>query len=159
MKHNCLPGIAICLFLLLASCTAEKTLIPENLPGRYSGSQKATVRFRKGLGDYVFLKAPGPVVCEVIISPGGEIEGKLGGARFEDCRVLANRGAIGRMLGLATDFKISGHLRGQIFPGDTIGKREIDVPFSQLADSLSGSIFQRKGADLFPLSGFELRRQ
>ena len=62
------------------------------------------------------------------------------------------------MLHLSTDFKITGQLRGNIFPGDTISLREIVVPFTQTGDSLSGSIFHRIDASLYPISGFELRR-
>ncbi len=148
------------LSFLLFSCSGEKAaLLPSDLSGQFSGILPATVRFKKSFGDYVFIRSGSPVSCRVRIAEDGRVEGKLGAAGFEDCRVLKNRGFIGKMLHLSTDFKISGNLRGNIFPGDTISLREIVVPFTQEGDSLSGSIFQRNGASLFPISGFELHRE
>jgi len=66
---------------------------------------------------------------------------------------------LGRWLNLATDFKISGRLEGQIFKGDTIQVKQISIPFTQIGDSLTGSIFHREGNSLFPMSGFELGRK
>jgi hypothetical protein len=57
---------------------------------------------------------------------------------------------------LATDFRIAGRLEGPIFQGDTIQVKQISIPFTQIVDSLTGSIFQMEGNSLFPMAGFEL---
>ncbi len=160
LMHKALNFISACsLFMVLFSCTGEKAaLIPSGLSGQFSGNQPATVRFKRGFGDYVFIRSASPVACNVHIGEDGQVDGELGSASFDHCRVVQNRGFIGKMLHLSTDFKITGHLRGNIFPGDTISLREIVVPFTQSGDSLNGSIFHRIDASLFPISGFELRR-
>ena len=146
--------------ILMLGCSPEKPgTFPEiqtGLQGEWKGSGEAKVRFVRGFGDYVFLSSDAPVLCAIRIETNGKVEGKLGTAIFRDCRVESNRGALGRFLNLATDFRISGRLEGPIFQGDTIQVKQISIPFTQIGDSLTGSIFHRDGNSLFPMSGFEL---
>jgi hypothetical protein len=146
--------------ILMLDCSPEKPgTFPENqtgLYGEWKGSGEAKVRFVRGFGDYVFLSSGAPVPCFIRIDPNGKVEGNLGTAIFRDCRIEPNRGALGRWLNLATDFRISGRLEGEIFQGDTIQLKQISIPFTQIGDSLTGSVLHRDGNSLFPMSGFEL---
>lgn len=146
-------------FVFLTSCNAgKKVAAPAGLEGRYLGKMEAKVRFKKGLGDFVFVRSGKEIPCVVTILKDGEVSGNLGDARFEGCCLFANRNAFERLLNFATEVKICGQLNGNIFPGDTIRSREISIPFYQINDSLSGSVFQKNGLDLFPISGFELKK-
>ncbi len=149
--------------ILMLGCSPEKpgTLpeIQDGLQGEWNGKEVAKVRFVRGFGNYVFLSSGAPVPCFIRIETNGNVEGKLGTAIFRDCRVESNRGALGRFLNLATDFRISGRLEGPIFQGDTIQVKQISIPFTQIGDSLTGSIFHREGNSLFPMAGFELVRK
>ena len=146
--------------ILMLGCSPEKPgTIPEiqtGLQGDWKGSGEAKVRFVRGFGDYVFLSSGAPVLCSIRIETNGNVEGNLGTATFRACRIESNRGALGRFLNLATDFRISGKLEGPIFQGDTIQIKQISIPFTQIGDSLTGSIFHRDGNSLFPMAGFEL---
>ena len=149
--------------ILMLGCSPEKPgSLPEfqtQLNGEWTGKEVAKVRFVRSFGNYVFLSSGAPVPCFIRIEPNGKVEGNLGTAIFRGCRIEPNRGALGRWLNLATDFRIAGRLEGPIFQGDTIQEKQISIPFTQIGDSLTGSIFQREGNSLFPMSGFELVRK
>ena len=146
--------------ILMLGCSPEKPgtipKIQDELQGEWNGNEVAKVRFVRGFGDYVFLSSGAPVPCFIRIEPNGKVEGNLGTAIFRGCGIEPNRGALGRWLNLATDFRIAGRLEGPIFQGDTIQVKQISIPFTQIVDSLTGSIFQMEGNSLFPMAGFEL---
>lgn len=151
--------LASAMMLCLLSCSGEKKQgIPEFLSGRYEGKQGVTLRSKTGFARYVFNKSSGPVKCSIEISKEGLVIGKLGNAVFQDASVLPNRNALERWLNLSTDYKITGRLISPVFDGDTVRERRVSIPFVCQGDSLSGSIFEGAGFEIYPLSGFELRR-
>jgi len=60
------------------------------------------------------------------ISTDGTVTGRIGGAELSGCFVVANRGWLGRLLHVKTDFIIRGTVVGAVAP--RLGKRK---PFDQ----------------------------
>jgi hypothetical protein len=151
--------ISVAVMLYLPSCTGERMQqIPEYLPGKYEGHLSVTVRSKIGFAKYVFRKSPAPVKCAVEVSNDGMINGKLGNALFKDASIRPNRNAFERWLNMGTDYKITGKLISPVFDGDTVRERSVSIPFVNHGDSLSGSIFEGSGFEIYPLTGFELKR-
>jgi len=149
--------LAICsLYLLFVSC--KQWEVPTDLIGNWQSKQKITVR-NKVNGKYVFINAPDSIPLEFIIDEKGNVNGHLGNAVFENCKVQKNRSDLGKKLNLATDYVIKGNLKGTIFPEDPHMTKEISAPFNVKNNKMEGSLFQMFGLDLYPVTGMDAVRQ
>jgi hypothetical protein len=141
--------------IFFVSCS--KWVIPRELVGTWSATQVVTVRYNTGIMSFRFVKDT--VTIAMSIQENGSILGTLGGAKFENCTVSANRGWFGRMFNLNTDYIITGNLAGRIFAQDTLSAKEISAPFNVVRDTLRGGIFHTQGMDAFPMVTLRLSRQ
>jgi hypothetical protein len=130
--------------------------VPDNrLIGRWQG----TDRFF-GLSHEEGSAAHGQaqyVEAKLTISPDGTVEGRIGGAELNACRIEANRGWFGRMLRIKTDFIIRGKMVGRVSADSETGTHTISVPLDLDGDQLDGSIFVIRGAFSFPYPFLKLR--
>lgn len=147
--------------LVLASCIAyvlfiscKQWEVPSHLIGNWQAKQKVTVRDKQN-GHFVFIPAPDSILIKFSIDKDGNISGQLGNATFTNCKVMKNRGDLGRKLNLATDYVIKGELNGAIFEGDPHLKKEISAPFDVNQNKMNGSLFQLFGMDLYPVTGMD----
>lgn len=149
--------LASCLaYVLFISC--KQWEVPSHLIGNWQAKQKVTVRYKPD-GKFVFVNAPDSILIQFSIDKEGYVSGQLGNATFTNCKVLKNRGDLGRKLNLATDYVIKGELNGAIFEGDPHLKKEISAPFDVKENKMSGSLFQLFGMDLYPMTGMDAVRE
>ncbi|MCX6153683.1 MAG: hypothetical protein NT007_05955 [Candidatus Kapabacteria bacterium] len=164
MKHKRLYLSIVGLIALISIIWAlSETSYTWKIPSEIAGStwltkQKVTIRF-ENVNGYSFLAAPDSVDLFLNISLNGKVTGNLGNATFQGCSVHKNRGWVGRMLNIATDYTIRGKLKGSIFPSDTIMEKEIMMPMGIENNSLHGTIFQKSGVlDIYPMLSFKLKK-
>lgn len=143
-------------YLLFISCAPWE--VPTHLVGNWQAKQKVTVR-QKQNGKFVFIAAPDSIPVKFSIDKDGKVSGQIGNATFENCKVVKNRGDLGRKLNLATDYVIKGELNGAIFEGDPNLKKEISAPFDVNENKMKGSLFQMFGIDLYPMTGMDAMRE
>jgi hypothetical protein len=145
------------LFLTAAGTSPAAAQQPASLAGHWSAQPVVSVRSRPPGGGYQFTR--NPVVIDLRVAEDGRVEGTVGGATLVDGALRRNRGWLGRMLHVKTDFIIRGRLEGPIFPGDTIREKRISAPFDLREGAMHGSLFHLVGIDLYPLvSDLDLRR-
>lgn len=150
-------SLAGCLaYFLFVSC--KQWEVPPSLVGNWQSKQKVTVR-DKQRGDFVFINAPDSISLQFNIDANGNVSGHLGDAVFENCKVQKNRSESGKRLNLATDYIIKGELKGAIFSSDPHLKKEINAPFDIRNNKMEGSLFQRFGLDLYPITGMDAIRK
>ena len=142
-------------YLLFISCAPWE--VPAHLVGDWQSKQKVTVCHKQN-GKFIFIAAPDSILVKFRIDTDGNVIGQLGNASFTNCKVLKNRGDLGRKLNLATDYVIKGELTGAIFEGDPHTKKEISAPFDIKENKMSGSLFQMFGIDLYPMTGMDARK-
>jgi len=98
-----------------------------------------------------------PVVTDLTIAPDGTVTGHVGGAKFQDCVVQANRGWLGRMLNIETDFIIRGNLIGSVVPGSEGGSHVITAPFNFKNGHIDGTLFNVSSPFIYPYPILPLR--
>ena len=140
-------------YCLFAACT--NWTVPESLVGKWEGKDKVTVRIKVN-GEFVFIKAQDSIPFIINIQSDGTVQGSLGGAKFNNCKISKNRGELGKKLNLATDFVIKGDLSGKIFENDPEVIKKISMPFDNKNGNLKGSLFQMFGLDLYPVADVNL---
>jgi hypothetical protein len=112
--------------------------LSESLTGTYTGNSRIISRYYKD-GQYIFYEDN--VDVSIQITSNQIVSGHVGRAVFEDCKVLKNRGWIGRQLNIKTDFLITGKLLGSTFSRDSILNKDISIPFNSGNGELKGSLF------------------
>lgn len=101
------------------------------------------------------------VAVNITIYEDATVEGALGEATFKECRLKQNRGELGRMLNLATDYVVmDGYLAGPIVSGhDENDKKSFMMPFNLVEDHLQGGLnWQQQWKYPYPLCGIDLER-
>ncbi len=151
--------------LVLSGCGQSHSIILDEsnggtaLIGTWSGKQFVQVRYSTGFMKFRFVKSSDSLLTLILIDKEGKVSGSIGNAKLNDCRVVKNRGAVGRKLNLATDFSIRGKLEGFMFEGDTIASKDIAIPFEIKSGKLKGSVFHKIGVDVFPMLGLDLKKR
>jgi hypothetical protein len=131
---------------ILSAC--NEWAIPGDLPGTYAGEQRVLIRYDRG-GQYIYRDKT--VLVSLNIDKSGNVTGMVGEAAFESCKVIQNRGWIGRQLGLRTDFLVKGMLVGNTFDKDTIVHKDINIPFNIESGELKGSLILISNGENFPI--------
>ena len=81
------------------------------------------------------------VPIKIVIGKDCSVGGTVGDAILKNCRVKKNRGWLGRMLRMKTDYiVVGGWLEGAIVPEDPTTKRTFTMPFNCVDGRLVGSI-------------------
>ncbi|MGJ8696181.1 MAG: hypothetical protein ACSHYF_07675 [Verrucomicrobiaceae bacterium] len=118
------------LLLTLVSCSPDTGKIAPEMTGSWSGEAKVIV-------DWV--KQPSlPVAIE--INQNGTVSGTIGDATLSEATLKPNRGAIGKKLNLATDFIITGNLRGPLIQSENITRDSVSIPLNFSTDRFTGGI-------------------
>jgi hypothetical protein len=97
------------------------------------------------------------VETALTISPEGKAEGRIGGATLSGCVVLENRGWLGRLLHIKTDYIIRGRLVGPVAPNSEGGVHSISAPFDVDGGHMDGAVFVLGGGSLSPYPFLALR--
>ena len=131
-------------------------LVPDDrLVGRWQGSDRYFgLSYEEGSAAHGHAHY---VETILTISANGTVEGRIGGAELSACRLEANRGWIGRMLHIKTDFIIRGKMVGRVCVDSEIGTHTISAPLDLDGDQLEGSVFVIRGAISYPYPFLKLR--
>jgi hypothetical protein len=76
----------------------------------------------------------------VFIRPDGSVTGMIGQAPVKNGRFHRNRGALGRFLGVKTDWIITGTLNGYLVPGEGVRATAVTIPLNWREDHFVGSV-------------------
>lgn len=140
---------------IFSACGSWK--MPDQLPGIYIGKERIIVRYEKN-GQFIFYEDS--VYVSLSIGNNQQVNGTVGEAVFEGCKVNQNRGWIGRKLHIKTDFLIRGRLNGTTFSRDSILKKSISIPFNIKNGELTGSLFNNNRSENLPIISFlKLKKQ
>jgi hypothetical protein len=98
------------------------------------------------------------------VAPDGRVTGEVGDARLVDGRLRRNRGRLGRLLHVKTDYIVRGALTGAVIAAEGVTRDAVSIPFNRAGESLlgavhtSGSKVGGKGRMLLTAGRLELRR-
>jgi hypothetical protein len=109
---------------------------PDALTGAWRGKAEVFADFKKG--DSPSEHPEDWIAVRISIEADGTVQGRVGNARFSDCRIARNRGWLGRKLNIKTDYIIRGGLKGRIVPDDTRQHRTFTIPFNLADGKLTG---------------------
>ena len=132
----------ICFLLLLCSVwfarAGEEQDYPHNLAGEWQGKGRVYKgHIQTAAGDSVKTDS---VFLSITLHRDGAVTGHIGGAQFIDCRHKRNRGWLGRLLNIKTDYIIKGgHLKGPIVPADSVDIKEFTIPFNLTDGKIKGT--------------------
>src|SRR6185369_15763160 len=129
------------LFVAAASLTlqAGETTVPDP---RLMGQWRGTGHFNGiNYNEAAQKKVAGQNIEIVLILTNGTVTGRIGGAEFNQCRATANRGWLGRLLHIKTDFVIHGEIVGAITPDSELGTHSISAPFNLVDNHVTGTVF------------------
>ena len=149
-------AFAVAVTLASAGVRTASAQPPSSLAGHWSAHPVVSVRSRPPGGGYLFTR--NQVEIDLRVAEDGSVIGSVGGATIVDGALRRNRGWLGRLLHVKTDYIIRGRLEGPIFPGDTIRNKRISAPFNLRDGAMDGTLFHLVGIDLYPLAALELRR-
>ena len=124
---------------------------PEALVGTWLGKDRIHAPPEKGSPSQIYKDF---VTIRVHIASDGRVDGQVGTARFAECKIKSNRGWLGRMLNLWSDYLIcDGWLKGPVFRTDRDdAQRPFAIPFGLEGGTLKGRfLLLRKGEKPFSL--------
>lgn len=130
---------ALATLMPIFTTSAAKPVSVADLGGSWNGHsrfkgisfQEATQKGAEAQGVEVSLK----------ISADGKVTGRVGRAELQGWAVEANRGWLGRLLHMKTNFVITGKLAGAVIPGSEAGTHAIKIPITFDGSRITGSIF------------------
>lgn len=129
--------------LAVMSCSARSWTPPAEILGTWSGKSEVFAKFKKG-------ESPSDhpddwIEITVTIHRDGRVEGAVGDAKLENCKVASNRGWLGRKLNIKTDYIVrGGYLEGAIVLDDSTSRREFTIPFNIVDGTFAGGLMALK---------------
>jgi hypothetical protein len=98
--------------------------------GTWSGNGDVVVNWTKQRTIHVRL----------MILPDGSVTGEIGDAALTSGRVSTNRGAIGRLLNIKTDYIVEGKLRGPVISAEHVQRDAVKMPLMWDGTEFSGGL-------------------
>jgi hypothetical protein len=98
------------------------------------------------------------------IAPSGDVTGQIGDAQLVTGRLKTNRGAVGRMLNIKTDYIVVGKLQGPIIASEKITRSSVKMPLNWTGSEFRGGVgtdgssFGGKERMVLAAQGLVLRR-
>ena len=130
---------AFVITLAASTLRAGETPKVSDLAGDWQGTNRFTgISYEEATQKKV---APQDVKVELRITPDGKVTGSVGGAELRDCAVGLNRGWLGRLLNIKSDFIIRGSMAGSVAAGSANETNTINVPFNVQGNGMKGSVF------------------
>lgn len=124
----CLTAMLSLMYPATGSSQSKATL--DSMTGVWCGSARIVVDWtvRKNLG------------LRLTIDPSGNVTGQIGDAQLTSGRVRPNRGPVGRMLNIRTDYIIVGRLLGPIIAAEGVSRSEVKIPVNWTGSEFQGSV-------------------
>ena len=149
MKTTLLISAAV----LLA--TATLALADTPLAGQWHGNDRFFgLRQEEGAAA---RGVPQYVETDLTISSTGAVTGHFGGAELSGCVLETNRGWLGRLLHIKTDYILRGKMTGRVSSQSEDGAHVISIPLNLVGNELRGSAFVSGGAFDFPYPFLKLQ--
>ena len=133
--------VIILMLLAISSSAQEKPTLPDSITGTWQGNGTLHLPSAE-------KKAPSDIpgdnpAIKVTIQPNGTVSGTVGACTFRNCIAKKNRGRLGRMLNIKTDYIIlGGYLEGYLSPSDSVLQKNFTLPFGIRDGKLTGTIMQ-----------------
>ena len=124
----CLAVILSLMYPATGSSQSKATL--DSMAGVWCGSARIVV-------DWTVQKNLG---LRLTIDRSGTVTGQVGDAQLVSGRVKANRGPVGRMLNIKTDYIIVGRLEGPIIAAEGVTRSEVKMPVNWTGSEFQGSV-------------------
>ncbi len=118
----------------------NKSPIPQNISGKWSGQSAVSSQFSKSV--QTAANAQETVNIEITINADKNVSGKIGDAELAGCTIKLNRTWFERLINVKTDYIITGSMKNGIVSADTAELRQISIPFSISNKELKGSVFE-----------------
>jgi hypothetical protein len=130
MRRVRLVALIVAVSLIPAAGLSQSRATRDSMTGVWCGSARIVVDWaiEKNLG--VRLEIP----------PSGVVTGQVGDARLVAGRLEANRGPVGRMLNIKTDYIIVGKLEGPIIASEGITRPGVKMPLNWTGSEFRGSV-------------------
>lgn len=131
MKKTIRLTVAIVLMSMLAGEASSQTKATrDSMTGVWCGSAQIVVSWtaRQNLG------------VRLVIPPSGEITGQVGDATLVAGHLDPNRGIVGQMLDMKTDYIIVGKLEGPIIASEKITRGEVKMPLNWTGSEFQGGV-------------------
>ena len=142
---------------LLGAATPATKDVPHSLIGTWQGKCKIYLPISK---NPELAHERDTIDVKIIIQKDGSVQGKVGDAEMVNCHLYNNRGWLGRLLHIKTDFIIKGgYLKGSLYKTDTVQVKNFTLPFNIIDGKMRGSVMQTfKWKYPFPLVKILLSR-
>ena len=116
--------------VLAAEASSQTKATRDSMTGVWCGSAQIVVSWtgRRNFG------------VRLVIPPSGEITGQVGDARLVAGRLDLNRGVVGRMLDMKTDYILVGKLEGPIITSEKITRSEVKMPLNWTGSEFRGGV-------------------
>lgn len=137
-----------------AAASSQSRATLDSMSGVWCGSARIVVNWtvEKKLG------------VRLAIAPSGDVTGQIGDAQLVAGRLRTNRGPVGRMLNIKTDYIVVGKLQGPIITAERIARSSVKMPLNWTGSEFrggvgtDGSAFGGKERMVFTAQGLVLRR-
>lgn len=147
-------GFAVVTAMVPAMGSSQSRVTLDSMTGVWCGSAQIVVNWtvEKKLG------------VRLSIAPSGEVTGQIGDAQLLAGRIRANRGAVGRMLNIRTDYIVVGKLEGPIIEAEKVTRSSVKMPVNWTGSEFRGGVgtdgssFGGKERMAFTAKGLVLRR-
>lgn len=113
-----------------ATSSARSAVPDPKMAGRWSGTAEIVVNWT----------VQRTLRVELLIAPDGVVTGRIGDAALSAGRFERNRGAVGRFLGIKTDFIVTGQLSGQVIAAEGVQRPAVKLPLNWVDETFAGGL-------------------
>lgn len=154
IRKTLLAGMVFLSLLIPEASRSQSKATRDSMTGVWCGSARIVVNWtvQKALG------------VRLNISPSGAVTGQVGDARLVAGRLTTNRGPVGRLLNIKTDYIIASKLEGPIIITEGITRPGVKIPLNWTGSEFRGSVhtegweFGGKEHMILTAAGLVLRR-
>ena len=112
------------------SLSAQTKATRDSMTGVWCGSAQIRV-------DWTTQKTLG---VRLVVPASGEITGQIGDAHLVGARLQPNRGSVGRMLNMKTDYIVTGKLVGPVIASENVTRGEVKMPLNWTGSEFRGGV-------------------
>src|SRR5687768_3357988 len=123
-------ALAVLTAMVPAVSSSQSRATLDSMAGVWCGSARIVVNWtvEKRLG------------VRLAIAPSGDVTGQVGDAELVGGRLKANRGTVGRMLNIKTDYIVAGQLKGPIIAAERITRSRVKMPLNWTGSEFQGGV-------------------
>jgi hypothetical protein len=130
MRRMRLAVLIVAASLIPVAGSSQSRATRDSMTGVWCGSARIVVDWTRQENLGVRLEIP----------PSGAVTGQVGDARLVGGRLEVNRGPVGRMLSIRTDYVITGKLEGGLIASEGITRPGVKIPVDWTGSEFRGSV-------------------